>query len=415
MTPTEAEWYEMIDGEAPEHLRSVNGAGGGGGEEPPEGDEREQEEWEEPDGMEEATARAKKPDLFRRYSAAELMGLDRTFRWLARGMLVEPTYGQIAGELKSLKTYVSLFTMCGLADGHAVLGRFAVEQARTVLAYVGEGGRVPYTRRLERVAAAVGVAVADLPLHLSFDVAPIASDRFQESLRRDLEETKAAVVFLDPYYAYHGTTTKSADLHQEGALLTSFSALCGEYGASLMVVNHFNQTGSGTGLKRITMAGSGEWADSWTMLSHRETPDVENGRFKLLMEVGSRQWGGTAWDLNIDLGRFDDETGEYDGAISFDLGRHRDTSNDGDPRVLAVAIVGARPAELTRSELVMAIGGRAETARDTVDSLERQGRVVAVPTERLNRSGKPYHASCFVLPPEAVSSQDVDERDETGW
>jgi hypothetical protein len=42
-------------------------------------------------------------------------------------------------------------------------------------------------------------------------------------------------------------------------------------------------------LKRITMAGSGEWADSRLLLEHREPPDVESGIFRLTIDVGSRQ------------------------------------------------------------------------------------------------------------------------------
>ena len=123
---------------------------------------------------------------------------------------------------------------------------------------------------------------------------------FQESLRRDLDEIEPGLVTLDPLYTYHGTTTRASDLHQEGALLNMLSTPCVEAGASLVVVNHFNQTGGGSSLKRITMAGSGEWADSWVLLEHRGQPDVAAGMFMLNMEIGSRQWGGSKWELDLD-------------------------------------------------------------------------------------------------------------------
>lgn len=74
------------------------------------------------------------------------------------------------------------------------------------------------------------------------------------------------------------------------------------------------------------MAGSGEWVDSWLLLSHRIQPDVENGRFQLLLEVGSRRWGGATWELDLDVGHFNAELGRHDGAIAWELRRHTGTT-----------------------------------------------------------------------------------------
>ena len=166
---------------------------------------------------------------------------------------------------------------------------------------------------------AMGVSPNDLDLHPSFDVAPISSPMFQESLERDLYEIGPALVTLDPLYIFHGMVTRASDLHQEGALLSQLSRPCTDAGASLLVVNHFNQGGSGMSLKRITMAGSGEWADSWLLLAHREGRDVDAGSFRLTLEVGSRQWGGATWDLDLNIGHFNEDTGTHDGEITWDL------------------------------------------------------------------------------------------------
>jgi hypothetical protein len=45
-----------------------------------------------------------------------------------------------------------------------VLGHFEVPAPVPVLMMCGEGGRIPYTRRLLRIADAYGVNLADLPL-----------------------------------------------------------------------------------------------------------------------------------------------------------------------------------------------------------------------------------------------------------
>ena len=242
-----------------------------------------------------ADAACIKSPLFRRWTMNELLGEPDDFAWLIRGLLATPTYGQIAGELKTFKSYFAGFIGVGLAAGVPIFGRFTPPEARPVLAYVGEGGRLPWTRRIRRICQAMGVAPADLDLHSSFDTAPLASTVFQESLARDLVEIKPALVLPDPLYTFHGTDTKASDLHQEGALLNRLSAPCMDAGASMVVVNHFNQTGSGNGLKRITQAGSGEWADSWMLLAHRADADVPNGRFQLKLDIGSRQWGGRSY------------------------------------------------------------------------------------------------------------------------
>ncbi len=126
-----------------------------------------------------------------------------------------------------------------------------------MLAYVGEAGLKFMEKAHASDIPCDGCRFADLDIHPTFDVAPVPSLAFQESLRMDLYELEPVLMILDPWYSYHGTTTKASDLHQEGALLNLVSAPCVAVDCSLQVVNHFNQTGTGTSLKRITQAG---WA-----------------------------------------------------------------------------------------------------------------------------------------------------------
>ncbi len=66
---------------------------------------------------------------------------------------------------------MATFVNLAMASGEKLFGHFEVDESGPVIAYVGEGGRVPYTRRLERVAAAMGVKLADIPLFPRFDIA----------------------------------------------------------------------------------------------------------------------------------------------------------------------------------------------------------------------------------------------------
>lgn len=294
--------------------------------------------------------------LFRRWTMAELSEADLTLRWMVRSFLIDPTYGQIAGELKTLKSYLATLLMASVASGERFLGRFEVERPGPVLTYVGEGGLVPFTRRMGRVASALGVPLRSLDVHPTFDVSPVQSDRFAQSLERDFDEVNPSLFLIDPLYTYHGTTTSASNLHEEGALLSALSAPAMARGTSLMIVNHFNQTGSGSGLKRITMAGSGEWADSWVLLSHRDVPRVAEGRFFLSLDVGSRQWGGHQWDLDLSIGRLDAETGTHDGEITWELSAPGYKGNLREAMAEAYLTVD-RERGLNDGEMVEALGG----------------------------------------------------------
>lgn len=320
-------------------------------------------------------------NLFRRYTMPDLLAEPDTFAWQVRGLLAQPTYGQIAGEMKVLKSLVLKFVMVGLASGLPIFGTFIPSCPQPVLAYVGEGGQAWWTRRIRRVCSALGVNPADLDLHPCFDVAPIGSLVFQESLRRDLDEIEPGLVTLDPLYTYHGTTTRASDLHQEGALLNMLSTPCVEAGASLVVVNHFNQTGGGSSLKRITMAGSGEWADSWVLLEHRGQPDVAAGMFMLNMEIGSRQWGGSKWELDLDIGRFDEETGTHDGEITWDIrrasalgsGRKRFTAKVEGVQKAILDVLADCPWERSKTQIMETVRGDRTVFKSAFDDLADTG------------------------------------------
>ncbi len=316
------------------------------------------------------------PTLFRRWTMGELMAEPDDFTWLARGLLAAPTYGQVAGEMKTLKSHLAGFIAVGLAAGVPIFGRFTPPKAVPVLTYVGEGGRAPWTRRTRRIARAMGVDPADLDMVASFDTAPIGSLVFRESLQRDLADIKPGLVLLDPLYTFHGTATRASDLHQEGALLNQLSGPCMAADASLLVVNHMNQTGSGMSLKRITMAGSGEWADTWLLVAHRQDPDVAGGRFWLTLEVGSRQWGGRTWDLDLDVGRFDEDTGTHVGDITWDLrtasgvaSTDRRTEATARSRLAILDALADQPWTHTKTALKVIVGGSREAFTQALDDL----------------------------------------------
>ena len=328
-------------------------------------------------------------DLFKRWTMPELLEADLTFRWHVRRLIIDPTHGMWAGELKTLKTTVSTVVNLARAAGVPAFGVFEVDEPAPVISYVGEGGRVPYTRLLKRLARAMDINLETIPFEVSFQAAPMNGSRFIETLDRDLREVKPALVVPDPLYAFHGTAADARNLHDEGGLLAGLSTRCADAGASTTVVNHFNQTGQGRGLKRITMAGGGEWCDSWWLLSHRQEPDVERGEFELLLEVGSRQWGGSAWDLDVSLGRFNHDLEDFDGDVSWSIRRHDGSTDGSGGRSVAdrtVDRVRSHPGEHSPSELAKVLGGRYQDTLAEIQKLIDDGPLDFIPVTPKTRS-----------------------------
>lgn len=326
---------------------------------------------------------------FRRYSVTELLAEDRTFHWDVVGMLAQRTYGVDAGELKTLKSYFGLARAVGLAAGVPVLGRWKVPERRRVLLYVAEGGRIPFTNRLERMAEAYELDPADLEDWLAVvdDVAPLNTALFRDHLTGHLLDFAPALVHLDPQYPFHPDDISPGQYTEVGKMLTATHRLCAEHDANFWVTTHMNQTGTGFDLKRISGAGHGEWGDSWALLKHRSPPDVDAGRFRLGLALGSRQWGGSTWDIDFNIGRFDADLGVHDGPISWDVqpaatGPAQAAAAAADDlagvkvEILRVGRLAQKP--MAKTAWLQRVGRRASTARAAFDELVADGEILQV-------------------------------------
>jgi hypothetical protein len=337
-------------------------------------------------------------ERFHRWSISELRSADLTIDWHVRGMLCNTTYGVDTGELKTLKSYFGMARAIGIAAGTPVLGHFPAQRDR-VLLYVVEGGRIPFTRRLIRMCEAHGVDLDDLDdfLEVVFDAGPLDSVAFRDNLRGHLHDYVPAFVHLDPLYPFQPITVDSKMLGQVGLMLNEIQALCAEDNATLWITAHMNQTGTGFDLKRITGAGVSEWADSWCLLKHRETPDVGAGKFRLAVEIGSRQWGGASYDLDFNIGRFDTDNGTHDGPITFKVRPSNTpdevTDRDLDKRLQArrgvlTTMRKARTA-LTRTEIETRTTGAAKTyIRAEIAALIDEGGLIEHGIRKADKGGR---------------------------
>lgn len=350
--------------------------------------------------VEHDAATSTSPGSFRFHRGADRVDDIPVLAFDINGYRVHDTFGTTAGEMKTLKSTVCMAVYVAQAAGVAALGHFQVPAPRPVLYVVGEGGETPFLRRLARIRDGYGLTSPDLDRFVyTVDTAPLTDPGFLAAVLDQLGKLEAetgttGTLVIDPKYAVHPASVDARNLLDEGAMLRRFTAPIVDAGWSLDIVDHFNQSGTGLNLKRVTMAGAGEWADSWTLLSHRETPDVNAGRFRLEMQVGSRQWGGATWWVDINLGRFDMDTLDHVGDMTWNVAAPAPEDDTGDEdRDAAVAleitqVLRRARQPVTRTDVVERTRGRNVDVRRVLSEMIDDGRVTESEDTRTDRSGR---------------------------
>jgi len=335
-------------------------------------------------------------------SPAELAQPVEPVEFLIDGLWPAGSFGPWGGPKKSLKTHCASLAAVAVAGGVPALGRWPVRRARPVIYYGGEGGRDLHARRFQRIATEVyGLDLGDLPLYLVTGVGPFDTKEFRHELAEHCEAVEPGLVVLDSLYNYHPAGIEVGNLYDRGRVLSDLSHPLAEAGVALWVLDHFNKNGAGLDLDRLAQAGMAAWADSWVLLDHRSTPDVAEGRFALRAEVGSRQWGGAGWDIDLDIGRFDLEQGAHASPIKVSVersgsgasapsGRERLLTRDDVMREI-VAAVTARPGR-TKSAYMSDIVDEFRTSKARVaDAWEvlTEDRLLVSVKAQVDEGGRP--------------------------
>ncbi|WP_162648028.1 ATP-binding protein [Rhodococcus pyridinivorans] len=320
-------------------------------------------------------------------SARELAQPVPPMEWLVRGVWPRNSFGPMGGEKKTLKSYNLLSMSVAVASGEPLFGEFKVESPGPVIYYVGEGGRVPFQRRVQAIARAYGVDLAELPLDAVFEVGSLDSPEFTDELKRKLDEIQPELVILDPLYAFHPAGVEAQNLYERGRMLAQLSALTANETA-LVVADHFRKTGAADlDLDSIAQTGMGQWADSWILQKHRVDADLANGKYQLAVEFGSRQWGGSRWELDWQLATAEEvENGdEGSAAIGWEIRRGDGTTgaakkgrgqSSSERKSQILELVGKNRLVFTKNQLVAAVGGKREAVRADIQELEDARRLV---------------------------------------
>ena len=226
--------------------------------------------------------------------------------WLVEGIWPRDAYGVFAAEDKAGKTWAILDLAVSVAAGVPWLGHFGCPPSGRVLVFLGEGGERAMVRRLRAVAAHHGVDLDELGearlLRLCFRVPTLTSGEDLATIEAELANRPAALVVIDPLYLAVGAGATGANLYAMGAVLSAIQAVCQAAGAALVVVTHWNKTGEGTGVQRISGVGPGAWGRVLASagVAHRAT-DPATGASTVVLSVELR--GGELADQQFRVRR----------------------------------------------------------------------------------------------------------------
>lgn len=179
-------------------------------------------------------------------------------RYLARPVIAAGDYGMLAATKKAGKTWAASDLTVSVASGTPWLDLWPVETPGPVLVFLGEGGKRKMLRRLRAICAARGVAYETLPIMLAFRTPHLANGEHLEMVAAKVEQVRPVLIVIDPLYlAARGAN--ASQLNEMGAHLEGIQHVAQRSGASLVVVHHWNKTGTGTGADRMSGAGPAEW------------------------------------------------------------------------------------------------------------------------------------------------------------
>lgn len=234
------------------------------------------------------------------------------------GAVVKGTHGVVGGPKKSLKsTVVSAEMAFSLANGLPWLGHLPVSESCSVLVIVNEGER-SYMRALDRIARARGAD--DYGNIWVMPATGVGSD--DPELIQLLEDVGADLVIVDALYGVVGGSTEASSLFAMREVFDTLTAESSRLGFDLWLVHHYKkQTRGEPDLDDLAWAGIAEWADSWLLLTHRQDPRPDEGQFRLGLKAGSRQWGEALYEIDVKLGIFDHEAGDYTHPPKFDMAK----------------------------------------------------------------------------------------------
>src|SRR6516165_9247910 len=184
-------------------------------------------------------------------------------RWLVTDLWSHDAVGIVGGEPKCCKSFLALDLAVAVAAGVPCLRRFVVPDPGRVLLYAAEDSPAIVRRRLEGIAAAAGVELADLDIQVI--TAPtlrldLQADR--RSLALTVAKLQPRMLILDPFVRLHRIDENASG--EVAPLLAYLRELQRRHKLAVLVVHHAKK-GAGRARAGQALRGSSEfhaWGDS---------------------------------------------------------------------------------------------------------------------------------------------------------
>lgn len=262
---------------------------------------------------EEAAAPAEKRIAYELVTCGELDSAAYDLEYLIDHVLVARQPCIFAGGKKCLKTSLLIDLAIAIAMGGTFLGRFTVRRAARVLVMTGESGLATIQETARRIAAAHGLALADIGGVLFSPQLPIFGNLLHaDALTAVLADNEIEVLVIDPAYLAMPTEGSEGSLFAMGALLRGMAEICQKIGVTFILAHHTRKTLTDPfappELEDIAWAGFNEFARQWVLVGRRERYEPGSGNHRLWLNAGGSAGHSSCWALDVAEGVYDGRT-----------------------------------------------------------------------------------------------------------
>ena len=331
--------------------------------------------------------------------------------WLVQGLWPAGSYGALAGEKKTLKSYSALMLAVAVASAdRRYLNEFEVDHGAVVY-MAAEGGRDQFKLRIQEVCHGYGLmgkARKGIQLYATNYRAALGSVEFIENIRAALTEWSPKLLVLDSLYNIHPSGVETSNLYDRGSMLAAVSDLVREVSGgtcSLIIVDHFKKSTGTLDLHNVAMSGVAEWVDSWVLQRHRVPFDKATKQARLEVEFGNR-YESAEYGIDITLPPHPDKANGRVGAVTWtvqslsdaDAADGRSKREDRAERMrqeYLSRIQHAGDAGMTRQELQHVIPGDNSIRSGVLNALVDDGFVCQAKADRGSRQKVQVYVASF--------------------
>jgi len=195
--------------------------------------------------------------------ASQLSAVPAQIPWLIEELWTDQAVGILGGEPKCYKSFLALDIALSVAAGVPCLRRYPVRHPGPVVYFPAEDSLAIVRQRLDGLAAAAAVALADLPLHVITALSlrlDLPADR--QRLEQTLRGLNPVLLVLDPLIRLHQRDENDAS--QMAPLLGFLRQLQRQFHLAVVLVHHAKKDGAALRPGQA-LRGSSElhgWGDS---------------------------------------------------------------------------------------------------------------------------------------------------------